>query len=566
MWLLTNKLIEVRAENCLQYSGFRLFSDSKYKYTECIHWCKNGHYHSLCNNNSGRCKSADFELEYLYQCYGKHFIKYLNGNFTLIRFDNDSFMIYGDHFGINKYFYWISGDEFVISDDLKTIVQTVDAKPSQANMAIYALTYHFIGSRTLFENVYYNRPAEVIEFKGGTLKFSQYWHADSLLIDDHKTNINDISDVLQYTVKESLRYTKGERISLSLTAGVDSRLLLSALLKQNINIHTYTYGNPQSIDCKTASQLAVFLDLVHVIHDIRFSKESFYESVLQIIRDGHSLCSLHRAHRYEAIKNEAAFADVMYLGTMGGEFIKGSNHDDYIISNFVYAFSQNQTIDILKKYLCLKGIRIEAVDCDALMDFFCQQNWCKYPELTDFYALVEIAAGLHHAQNNMLFQKYFKAVVTPFLDIDYLKVLFQSDYHFITKKQHASRFRRRLENHCFAADLQSILNNSLIEIPYNSGFKAKEYRINPIYAAFRARLRKHFWKFPPNFPLGNWMYEFVLNELSAISCNNSLVNDVFEIPELLQNLTTKDRNIDTETQWLKYTTPVQMNLILGAFS
>lgn len=213
----------------------------------------------------------------------------------------------------------------------------------------------------------------------------------------------------------------------------------------------------------------------------------------------------------------------------------------------------------------LKRVNVETVDCGELMDFFSQQNWCKYPTLTDFYALVEIAARLHHAQNSMLFQKYFKAVVTPFLDIDYLKVLFQSDYHFLAKNKYKSQILCRLANHRFAADLQYILNNSLTGIPYNSGFKVSEYRINPYYAAFIARIRKYFWHYPTNFLLGKWMHEFVTDQLTDISHSDSLVREVFKVQPMLETLATYDQHINREASWLKYTTPVQMKLILDIF-
>ena len=199
------------------------------------------------------------------------------------------------------------------------------------------------------------------------------------------------------------------------------------------------------------------------------------------------------------------------------------------------------------------------------MDFFCQQNWCKCPELTDFYALFEIAASLHHAQNYMLFRKYFQSIQTPFLDINYLSTLFQSDYHFIAKKKHTSQIIRRLENHRFATDLQYILNNSLISIPYNSGFKVSEYRFNPYFAALIARIRKYYWHYPSNFPLGKWMREFVTEQLTDISYSDSIVREVFEVQSMLEILTTTDQNINREASWLKYTTPVQMKRILETF-
>ena len=54
------------------------------------------------------------------------------------------------------------------------ITANVQASPSVENMAIYALTYHFVGGKTLYYNIYYNKPAEVISFENGKISFSTY--------------------------------------------------------------------------------------------------------------------------------------------------------------------------------------------------------------------------------------------------------------------------------------------------------------------------------------------------------------------------------------------------------
>lgn len=566
MWVLTNKKIDSAnlsaKKNCISYS---LYVCDEIHSVNDTTWLYEGYIQPRENEPfTPRIVDSYFFNHYVHR-YSDDFIHHMKGNFFILHLENNSFKIYSDRFGIKKLFYWINGDDFIISNDLKVITQNIAAVLSAENMAIYALTYHFIGSQTIFENIHYSRPGEVIEFKDGKLNFSRYWRAEELLDREEKSDIQDIAAALEQAVGASLKFQSAGAVSLSLTAGVDSRLLLSILLNVGVNLHTYTYGHPRSIDCVLAQKISADLGIEYSIHDVQFDHGSFYESAIEVIQMGQTLCSLHRAHRLEAIKQESQFTDMMFLGSMGGEFVKGANHDDYIISNFVYEFSQNQSIDVLRKYLQMKKVRLDSVDCDGLMDFFRQQNWCKYPDKVDFYGLFEIAAGLHHAQNDMLYQKYIPKVFTPFLDIDYLRVLFNSDYHFLAKRRYSSHFRQRLENHRFSADLQHILNPSLTKFPYNSGFKVREYRMNPVYAALMSRARKKLWKYPPNFPLKGWMREFVMDQLLEISRHETLISETLMVDDLMNDLLTVDANITTEAQWLKYTTPVQMHLIMKAF-
>ena len=566
-WLLTNRELQLnnRSFKSRKYLGYSIFFGSKSESS-----FKNNDYYDGAaapyDKDDDLLKASIMKpAEFTHDFENKINIKNLKGHFVFLEFENTWFKIYSDYFGIRKYFYWLRGDEFIISNDLKAITEEVGAKPSAENMAVYALTYHFIGGLTAFQDIYYNKPGEVIEFKNGKLHFSQYWHAEELLSEKYKTDIKDIAAAFEQSVDAALEDNRSDRVSLSLTAGVDSRLLFSILLKKDVKLHTYTYGDPHSIDCVFAQKMCNDLGIPHRVHDIRFSGDGFRSLATRVIQEGQSLCSLHRAHRQQAVELESQYADVMFLGTMGGEFIKGANHDDYIISDFVFEFAQNQSMEILKKYLKKKRVRLERVDCDALFEFFRSQNWCLHPELVDFYGLVEIAAALHHAQNDMLYSHYFPKVLTPFLDLHYLRILFQSDFHFLAKKRYSSRFRQRLDNHRFAAELQYILNRKLAKYPYNSGFMVQEYRLNPLYAAIRSRIRKKLWNYAPNFPLGSWMREFVLSELEHLNKQNTVVRDVFEMDDLYKDLTTIDTHVTKESQWLKYTTPIQMLLSLEIF-
>ena len=301
-------------------------------------------------------------LEILFKKYGHSFIRHLKGNFILLKLAKNSFSIYGDRFGIKKYFYYICGRKFIFSNDFRTITRVAQSQPSLENMAIYALTYHFIDGKTIDTNIFFNKSSEMVVFEDEKLSFSKYWQPDELIFSSNSSTAEDIAGSLRNAVNEQLTCNPSARLSLSLTAGVDSRLLFSILLDRKKYLHTYTYGNIKSIDCVFAARIAEHFEILHHIYDIHFTRDSFSDSLKNIIHSGQALCSLHRAHRLEAIKIEAAFADDMFLGTMGGEFVKGANHDDYIISDFVYEFSQNQNMEILKKYLAAKYIRLDMID------------------------------------------------------------------------------------------------------------------------------------------------------------------------------------------------------------
>ncbi|NLM68361.1 MAG: hypothetical protein GX180_14480 [Enterococcus sp.] len=570
MWLLTNKNLNKRVGfELIRSKNFCFLTDQSLITTggNNSKWLIDGYIlPRLSVINEVELKSNSEILNSLVSKYEDDFINHVKGIFTIICINDTGFKLISDHLGIKKFFIYNRNSKFIISNDLQAITSIVEVSPSFDHMAVYALTYHFIDGLTIFNEIRYNDSAEIINYRNKRLYFSKHWNPQELL-QIHKGIISpeELANHLVGNIKSCLSFLKSQSVSLSLTGGVDSRLLFSILIDQDIRLHTYTYGNPESFDCALSKIIADDFNVPHSIYDIRFTKETFKIAADHSIRSGQSLCSLHRAHRLKAIELEASFGEAMFLGTMGGEFIKIPSPDDYILSNFVYEFSRNHNDDLLIKYLKRKAINISRINIEKLMDFFMKQNWCKNPELVDFYGLIEIAARLHHAQNDIHYSNYFKYIFTPYIDIDYLIALFQTKYYFLQKKKYHTSFSRRLNNLSFASEIQSILNKQLTEYLYSSGFLINEYRFNKVYAAIRSRIRKKVRENIPNFPLSDFIKDFSIESLQNIKGDESVVNDVFDIDYLLNILNTN--KIDaTESSWLKFTTPVQMDLTMRYFS
>jgi hypothetical protein len=567
-WILSNfSAEEVLAKNpqlsCYNFGEYCLFGVASVAFTKTQGntWLREGYIAPRLNENIA--EQSDF-LNTLWCKHGDEFINRIKGNFTLIQINENGFNVYSDRFAVKKFFYWQAEGKFIISNNLKAINKVVKPQVSNESIAIYALTYHYIGGQTLFKNVHFNQPAQVITFDKGSLSFSTYWSPLLLLNSNNKATRKEVAQTLERCIEQYLAITKERKLSLSLTAGVDSRLLYSVLLNKNQAFHTYTYGSKESVDSVIASKLAAEGGVQHSNYDFLPTKETFKNFAARSVELGQSICSLHRAHRLWAVEQEAEYASSMLVGTMGGEFVKGSNRDDYIVSNFIYEFAQNKSKEVIKKYLLLKGIRTVSVDIDFLHLFFSQQEWCLNSEHIELYNLTYIAAGIHHAQNDTLYSNFFDTIITPYTDIDYLEALFASEFVYLKKRRIRSKFKQRLWNHHFSTFMQNYFNKEFAQIPYNSGFKASEFKAFPLLAVLLARLRKRKYSGKSNFALGGWMKEFVVEEISNINKKDDYLRGVFNTEELLGELSTSQIKT-TEAFWLKYTTPIQIKLTIDIF-
>lgn len=566
-WLITNinDLVFDSEELPIHYSydNYSLYlNGSKEKEASKLGWLVDGYFMFRLAEKEQNAESLPRSkmLNNLWEKHEESFIHKIKGTFTIVKLESSSFKIFSDRMGIKKLFYWEDNGHYIITNELRIISKITKPTVTNLNIAIYALTYHFVGGQTIFDKIRYNLPAQIIEQVDNELKTSFYWDPKLLLNEFNSFSKYDIAKQLKQCVAQYVDCFGNQKYSLSLTAGVDSRLLFSLLRKEDI--HTYTYGNPKSVDCEIAKTIAAKYGVEHSIYDFPVNKEMFKKFARESVASGNSLCSLHRAHRLWAIEKESKNAKVMFVGTMGGEWVKGANRDNYILSDFLYDFANDSSEKTIVKHLKNKNIEFNVELVKEIYTFFINQRWYKNPECFELYLLFDIVSGIHHAQNEQNYYKYFDAVITPYNDIDFLEVLFKSKYVFNKNKYKKGSFRRRLANHQFAADIQTILDKSLARIPYNSGFKAHEYSISSVLSAVIARIRKKSLSGHSNFPLGSWMKEYVREELEG--CCQNTQESIFDINALLNEVENADSKT-TERFWLKYTLPIQIKYIQEYF-
>ena len=568
MWIISNITVEnFSTLPRKEYIGYSFYADEEIIQEVENSWLLlgNPYQNDIIRLPSNKVTQHTFLLKQA--AANRNFIETLDGNYILIQLIDDSFSVYGDRFGIKKFFYWVQNGKYIISDNLKAIVQIVGAKPLPENMAIYSLAYHFIVGRTLYENVNYNQPGEVIEFNEGRLSFSTYWDADELVKQEKRpAAIGDIAEALGQSVEHSLQTLPNSRISLSLTGGADTRNLLAIFLSKGIKPHLYTYGNPRSADCIKASTIARGLGLSHDIHDIQMNADLFESYAKKIIHLGQGLASIHRVHRLLAVEREKEYADVMFLGTLGGEFIKGVTEDDYIVPAIIYEnWHRKLDIELIPQYFYRKTLLADHLNIDCILNFLNSQPFFQGEVIQrKLFSLSHLTASLHDAQDVNLYRTVMNAVFTPFLDVEYLKIVFASSYSFDVKERHRNKFLKRMDNPVYASQFLKQVYPQLLQYEYSGNHKPCEVLDNKYAAALIKAMRtKTRSPYPPNFPLSNWMVEFVERNL-PLCRDYDILRSTFDLEKLLLDLK-QENHILKESYWLRFTNPIMMMYILEEY-
>ncbi len=201
---------------------------------------------------------------------GLKFTDGTDGQFQVAILDKhvDKFHFITDH--LNFFPFYLNHDEsgYVLSDSLTPFVHfNFD---NTAIKQLFALS-SIIGNRTLFKGVMKLAAASVTSLKSGELKEETYWQCRPI-----ETDSDAFKKLLTKTISRVAKLSK--KPSLTLTAGLDSRMIFSELISQKINFDTFTFGYNGATDCKTAKRISQDFGIDHTAYVTDPSNADFIEN------------------------------------------------------------------------------------------------------------------------------------------------------------------------------------------------------------------------------------------------------------------------------------------------
>lgn len=371
-----------------------------------------------------------------------------------------------------------------------------------------------------------------------------------------------IAEVILQIVQNAVKGLKDGEVSLTLTGGMDSRVILAALLKCGIKPTCMTFGNPKNRDVIFARNIASKLGLpYHNCVQAEPTKEWYYEWVIETIKRDNGNAHLHRAHRTAAIAEHVAefHPKVLLTGHMGGEGIRGLTYNNYWTSPFFQQVMESKTPfevaaqQVLDDYF----IKITQVDLEQLKDGVHGLPWMRNDKQANkFYFLYDLVAKIHHAQDIRLYKSYVSVVEPVFLSNEYLRSLFRSPYNMLKKND---GIMWRLKSPLFYCRLLECLFPALLDFPFANGFTPNEY-LKGLWYYVPVKIYRDFKykrSYPPTFSYGRWYVDFVKEHASNIS------PEIWEIYDKKRYMKALEENNHREDEgyWHKFSNPIYFDLV-----
>ncbi len=199
-----------------------------------------------------------------YEELGGKFFESLNGIFSGLILDlrNNEVVLFNDRYGLNRIYYHVDKERFYFASEAKSLLKVL---PGLRRLNCTSLSELFscgctLQYRSLFEGVNILPGASKWTFQRQQPTRKETYFDHKGWENQPPSSVSEYYDNLKETFEHILpRYLRGDRrIGLSLTGGLDSRMILACADAQPSTLSCYTFGGMyrECADVRLAKQLA----------------------------------------------------------------------------------------------------------------------------------------------------------------------------------------------------------------------------------------------------------------------------------------------------------------------
>jgi len=277
-------------------------------------------------------------LVHLYEEMGLKFIEKLNGWFCglLLDFRLKKAFLFNDRYGMHRIFVHENKDGIYVSSEAKALLAVLPElrEFDPKGLGEFLTCGCTLGNQSLYKGINILPAGALWEFENGELKRRGTYFGLEKWTGQHKLNEERFSyELLETYGKAVKRYSGGTLlVGISLTGGLDSRMVMACLDKSLGNFRCYTFGSMyrDTFDVKIAREVAKASGQPH--HVIVLGEEFLrdfpnYLERAVYISDGYiGLSGAAELYVNSLARN---LAPVRLTGNYGGELLRGDRSFRY---------------------------------------------------------------------------------------------------------------------------------------------------------------------------------------------------------------------------------------------
>jgi asparagine synthase (glutamine-hydrolysing) len=302
-------------------------------------------------------KSED-DLKYcmnLYEQGGIDALYSLNGAFNLVilNLEKETCTIVNDRYGLRPLHYYVADDKLLFASEVKALINA-ETQPLTLDERAFAdfFTFGFVvGNKTFFNEIRLLPPASILIWDKGKTAIRKYWDC-KYKEESSCESIDYYVERLEVLLKQAVeRRMKGKhKFGVSLSGGLDSRIILSSIDKKHYPISTITFAFPDIDNTpRITKEIAKVFGTNHV--QLQISKDFLEEYAEKAVFLTDGLLNLGTFHSISILDDIANSADVVLDGWECETNFKGK----YLLPQWISARNDDELCKAIYKRIQVIG-------------------------------------------------------------------------------------------------------------------------------------------------------------------------------------------------------------------
>ncbi|MET7045832.1 DEAD/DEAH box helicase, partial [Clostridium botulinum] len=228
--------------------------------------------------NKGHILETDSDIEYIIHLYeecGEKALENLNGKFIILLIDKkrDVQIVLNDRYGLMNFYYYNINGKYMFTNYSQHIVHSLGKKEvDEASIREFFNCGCILDDKTIIKDVKRLEQGTIVKIKNNQAEFRKYfdWSAQATKTkDNYEEALEKLFKLWIDTVKKVM--AKHEKFNISISGGMDSRLIVAAIdylnLNNKINI-SYTVGIKGCLDELIAREVAKAANFKYKFYEI----------------------------------------------------------------------------------------------------------------------------------------------------------------------------------------------------------------------------------------------------------------------------------------------------------
>jgi len=391
-------------------------------------------------------------LIHLYEEQKDDFFKNLNGWFSGIILDTQrtKAVLFNDRYGMQKIYYHENENGFYFSSEAKSLLKILPylRKIDFQSMGEFITLDCAIANKTFFSNISLLPAGSAWSFTNGNVEKNRYFDQSSLEnqpILEKKQFYKELGETFEKILP---RYFSGESIGMSLTGGLDTKMILACFNSISGDLPCFTYGGMygDSIDVRIARRVAEVCGQTHEVIRLDNKYLSDYASQVKrgvFITDG--LADACTSDEVYLSKLARQIAPIKMTGKFGSQVMRN-------VSVLRYSEPEEQLINRdFQKYISIAKEKYTEIRSGHSLSFF------LYKEIPWYFS------RFSNAEYSQL------TVRSPYLDNDFVNLLYKapaggfpsSEFQLYLIKKNSPELYRIMTNRGFGGSSAPLVSKPL---------------------------------------------------------------------------------------------------------